>query len=230
MIKIKGYKILNNIYLLYVVFFITILNLFSFMYNKNYKSVILFSFITLFVYIFNKNMIIILLSALIVTNSFNLFTVEGYTNKKIKKVNKSIDNEEDETDKKDDEHEEYIPEDDGPEGYINNYSELDNDESQNKLKEEIVKKLGNIVIDQFINKDISNNLINTPGQTLQEEDIKSAELQKKLQQVSGDSPPIQPNPALINPTVKSDNKQPNEIYNKIYELNNKINELTNLIK
>jgi len=59
---------LNNIYFLYFVFFATIINLFGFMYNKDYQSVFLFSCMVLIVYIFNNNMIIVLLSSLIFVN------------------------------------------------------------------------------------------------------------------------------------------------------------------
>jgi hypothetical protein len=184
MIKIKGYKILNNIYLLYVVFFITLINLFSLMYNKNYKSVILFSVIVLVVYLFNKNMIIILLTALIITNIMNLTNKEGYNNKK-----------------KEDE----------------NVDELSEDIVDEKLvNDDLVKQISNMAIDKLLTnyEDMSNNIVvNTP--TLNETTTEMDDLNKKIDKV----------------TTETSMKEKNDLmYNKINELNTKMNELTALIQ
>ena len=84
--KLKGYSILNNIYFLYFVFFVALINLFGFMYNKDYQSVFLFACFALIIYLFNSNMIIVLLSTLIfvnlliVLNTLNGNTTEGLEN------------------------------------------------------------------------------------------------------------------------------------------------------
>jgi hypothetical protein len=84
--KLKGYSILNNIYFLYFVFFVALINLFGFMYNKDYQSVFLFACFALIIYLFNNNMIIVLLSTLIfvnlliVLNTLNGNTTEGLEN------------------------------------------------------------------------------------------------------------------------------------------------------
>jgi hypothetical protein len=189
MIKIKGYKILNNIYLLYLVFFVTLINLFSLMYNKNYKSVILFSVIVLTIYLFNKNMIIILLTALIITNIMNLTYMsvsEGYNNKK--KEDESIDEDSDEEDK------------------IKEKSDED----------DIVKKLGNIAIESLLNKyeDVSDNTVDNV-QSLQETNKETTQLSQKIDKAT--------NTGVI--------KEKNDLmYDKINELNSKMNELTALIQ
>ena len=203
MIKIKGYKILNNIYLLYLVFFITILNLFSLMYNKNYKSVILFSVIVLVIYLFNKNMIIILLTALIITNIMNLtqtnvFVSEGYNNKK--KDDDLMDDEETESEEsiKKEKSDENIEE-----GYTNN-------------DEDLVKQLSNMAIDKLLNNydDVSSNTVNN-SKTLEETNKESTQLSQKIDKASS----------------SGSLKEKNELmYNKINELNSKMNELTALIQ
>ena len=40
--KMKGYALLNNVAFLYFVFFVSLINLFGFMYNEDYQSVFLF--------------------------------------------------------------------------------------------------------------------------------------------------------------------------------------------
>jgi hypothetical protein len=86
--KIKGYPLLNNVSFLYFVFFVSIINLFGFMYNKDYESVFLFSCTALIVYMFNNNMIVVLLislifvNLLIVLNKLNNNTIEeGFEDK-----------------------------------------------------------------------------------------------------------------------------------------------------
>ena len=203
MIKIKGYKILNNIYLLYVVFFITILNLFTLMYNKNYKSVILFSVIVLVIYLFNKNMIIILLTALIITNIMNLtytnvFVSEGFNNKK-----KDDDLMDEPSDDLDESIEKEKPDNKNEEIYTNN-------------EDDIVKKISNMAIDKLLNNydDISNNTVDNT-QTIEETNKESTNLTQKIDKVTNSG------------SMKEKNLL---LYDKINELNGKMNELTALIQ
>jgi hypothetical protein len=60
----KG-RLLNNIKLLYFVFFLSLINLMYFVFNKDSQSIFLFATIALIVSIFNKNMIIVLLFTMI---------------------------------------------------------------------------------------------------------------------------------------------------------------------
>ena len=203
MIKIKGYKILNNIYLLYLVFFITILNLFTLMYNKNYKSVILFSVIVLVIYLFNKNMIIILLTALIITNIMNLtytnvFVSEGFNNKK-----KDDDLMDEPIDDLDESIEKEKPDNKNEEIYTNN-------------EDDIVKKISNMAIDKLLNNydDISNNTVDNT-QTIEETNKESTNLTQKIDKVTNSG------------SMKEKNLL---LYDKINELNGKMNELTALIQ
>ena len=204
MIKIKGYKILNNIYVLYVVFFITIINLFALMYNNNYKSVILFSILTLSIYLFNKNMIIILLLSLIIVNSINLLfnpKWEGYDNKKVKPTKAEINKEN--TKEKEPNEDDFIIEKPDinetlgiEEGYENN-------------EDDIIKKLSEVALKNLLNSDdMSNNTVNNL-QTLQETETTTNKLTKKIDSV------------VDKDTI---------IYDKINEINIKMNELTEMIK
>ena len=154
MIKIKGYKILNNIYLLYVVFFITIINLFALMYNKNYKSIILFSVLTLILYLFNKNMIIILLSSLIIVNSLNLLypKMEGYENEPPTKNKKVTVNKK------------------------NNTEEPENDIVKDLSNMALDTLLNNT-------EDMTNNDINTNSQLLQDTETDTKKLTKKIDKI-----------------------------------------------
>jgi len=99
--KIKGYPLLNNVSFLYFVFFVSIINLFGFMYNKDYESVFLFSCTALIVYMFNNNMIIVLLvslifvNLLIVLNKLNNNKVEeGFEDKAAPELKKEVKSEE----------------------------------------------------------------------------------------------------------------------------------------
>jgi len=203
MIKIKGYKILNNIYVLYVVFFITIINLFALMYNNNYKSVILFSILTLIIYLFNKNMIIILLLSLIIVNSINLLfnpKWEGYDNKKVKPT-KAENTKENTKDKESNEDDLIIEKPD-----IN--ETLGIEEGYENNEDDIIKKLSEVALNNLLNSDdMSNNSVNNL-QTLQETETTSNKLTKKIDKV------------VDKDTV---------IYDKINEINSKMNELTEMI-
>jgi len=204
MIKIKGYTILNNIYVLYVVFFITIINLFALMYNNNYKSVILFSILTLIIYLFNKNMIIILLLSLIIVNSINvLFNPkwEGYDNKTVKPT-KAENTKEITKDKESNEDDLIIEKPD-----IN--ETLGIEEGYENNEDDIIKKLSEVALNNLLNSDdMSNNSVNNL-QTLQETETTSNKLTKKIDRV------------VDKDTV---------IYDKINEINSKMNELTEMIK
>lgn len=204
MIKIKGYTILNNIYVLYVVFFITIINLFALMYNNNYKSVILFSILTFIIYLFNKNMIIILLLSLIIVNSINLLfnpKWEGYDNKKVKPT-KAENTKENTKDKESNEDDLIIEKPD-----IN--ETLGIEEGYENNEDDIIKKLSEVALNNLLNSDdMSNNSVNNL-QTLQETETTSNKLTKKIDKV------------VDKDTV---------IYDKINEINSKMNELTEMIK
>ena len=76
-------RLLNNVNLLYIIFFLSLLNLSYFIYNKDSQSIFLFSVIALIVYLFNNNMIIVLLFAMICVNGLILINLstEGMENK-----------------------------------------------------------------------------------------------------------------------------------------------------
>jgi len=76
-------RLLNNVNLLYIIFFVSLLNLSYFIYNKDTQSIFLFSVIALIVYLFNNNMIIVLLFTMICVNGLILINLstEGLENK-----------------------------------------------------------------------------------------------------------------------------------------------------
>jgi len=63
-------KLLENKYVLYIVFFLAVTNLFGYMVMGNYKAIILFVLVGYLVHNFNKNMIIVLGVPLILTAIF----------------------------------------------------------------------------------------------------------------------------------------------------------------
>jgi hypothetical protein len=75
-------RLLNNVKLLYIIFFLSLLNLSYFIYNKDSQSIFLFAVIALIVYLFNTNMIIVLLFTMICVNGLILINVstEGLEN------------------------------------------------------------------------------------------------------------------------------------------------------
>lgn len=75
-------KLLENKYVLYIVFFLAVTNIFGYMVMGNIKAVILFILIGYLVYCFNKNMVIVLLVPLIITSIFTAGGImrEGLTN------------------------------------------------------------------------------------------------------------------------------------------------------
>ena len=76
-------SLLNNVKLLYIIFFISLLNISYFILNKDTQSIFLFSVIALIVYLFNNNMIIVLLFTMICVNGLILINIstEGLENK-----------------------------------------------------------------------------------------------------------------------------------------------------
>lgn len=94
-------KLLENKYVLYVVFFLAVTNVFGYMVMGNYKAIALFILVGYLVYNFNKNMIIVLAVPLILTSIFISAGVirEGNANMDEKSVvlgsptvNKSVEN------------------------------------------------------------------------------------------------------------------------------------------
>ena len=63
-------KLLENKYVLYVVFFLAVTNVFGYMVMGNYKAIALFILVGYLVYNFNKNMIVVLAVPLILTSIF----------------------------------------------------------------------------------------------------------------------------------------------------------------
>ncbi len=80
-------RLLNNVNLLYIIFFLSLLNLSYFIYNKDSQSIFLFAVIALIVHLFNNNMIIVLLFTMICVNGLILINIsEGMENKSEPKV------------------------------------------------------------------------------------------------------------------------------------------------
>ena len=84
-------SVLRSTIVLYIVFFLALVNFFSYIMAHNYNAVVVFLVLGVITrYLFSKNMIIILLVSLILTNvimsvSFLRKTIEGLENKKMKK-------------------------------------------------------------------------------------------------------------------------------------------------
>jgi hypothetical protein len=73
-------KLLENKYVLYIVFFLALTNLFGYMVMGNYKAIALFVLVGYLVHNFNKNMILVLGVPLILTAIFTSgFIREGHT-------------------------------------------------------------------------------------------------------------------------------------------------------
>ena len=92
MIKVKSNnKLLTNVTFLYFIFFVTIINLFGFMYNKDYESVFLFACTAIIIYLFNNNMIIVLVGSLLFVNMLILLNKlngkEGLENSESSEMN-----------------------------------------------------------------------------------------------------------------------------------------------
>jgi hypothetical protein len=63
-------KLLENKYVLYIVFFLAVTNVFGYMVTGNYKAIALFVLVGYLVFCFNKNMIVVLLTPLVLTSIF----------------------------------------------------------------------------------------------------------------------------------------------------------------
>jgi hypothetical protein len=63
-------KLLENKYVLYIVFFLAVTNVFGYMVMGNYKAIALFILVGYLVFCFNKNMIVVLLTPLVLTSIF----------------------------------------------------------------------------------------------------------------------------------------------------------------
>ena len=70
--KFNAKKLLDNKYLLYLIFFIAVITVFGFISTNNHTAVVLFLVIALLTYCFSKNMIIILGSAILGTHVINM--------------------------------------------------------------------------------------------------------------------------------------------------------------
>ena len=70
--KFNAKKLLDNKYLLYLLFFISVITVFGFITTNNFTAVILFLVIALLTSYFSKNMIIILGSAILGTHVINI--------------------------------------------------------------------------------------------------------------------------------------------------------------
>tara|TARA_B100000902_G_C27315937_1_gene921287 strand:+ start:847 stop:1512 length:666 start_codon:yes stop_codon:yes gene_type:complete len=87
--KINTKKFLENKFILYLVFFLALISIFSYITTNNYASVLLFILISLLTKYFSKNMIVILGAAIIGTYLVTLINgntivnnrLEGYENK-----------------------------------------------------------------------------------------------------------------------------------------------------
>ena len=84
-------KILNNKFVLYLVYFITAMNIFGYVNLNDFNSVALFTLVAYITSFFNKNYVVILLVAILVTNVLGntqfmiIEGMEGLKNKKKKK-------------------------------------------------------------------------------------------------------------------------------------------------
>jgi hypothetical protein len=77
--KFEFNSLLKNKYVLYIVFFFTITNLFGYLMMNNFNSIIFFAMAGFLTSYFSKNMIIILMVALISTNFFTMTKMVGKT-------------------------------------------------------------------------------------------------------------------------------------------------------
>jgi len=74
-------KILQNVYILYVVVLISLLNIGWFVYYNNYNSIIAFVTCGLTVYLMNHNMIVVLGITMIIVNTLSMFNLVKIINK-----------------------------------------------------------------------------------------------------------------------------------------------------
>ena len=79
--KLESYKILKNKAFLYIVFFISLINILDYLFNSNYRALLLFVLISIVFYCFTKNMIIILGLATLITCIINYMQSSNIYNK-----------------------------------------------------------------------------------------------------------------------------------------------------
>ena len=118
-------SILKYVYLLYFVFFISLINVAWLIYYNKIKSIIIFASCCLAFYLVNKNMIFVLGLSLVIVNIASLVNnKEGYKNKE-----KNDEDDDDDDDKEgfdeDDDDKEGFDEDD--EGFDNNKNDIENE-------------------------------------------------------------------------------------------------------
>lgn len=77
--KVKSKKLLENRYLLYLVFFIALVTLFGFVSTNNFSAVLLFILIGILTSYFSKNMIVILASCIVGSHLINLVNTNSNT-------------------------------------------------------------------------------------------------------------------------------------------------------
>ena len=70
--KVKTKNLLENKFVLYLVFFLALVTVFSYIVTNNYPPVLLFLLIAILTYYFSKNMIIILGAAIVGTHVVSL--------------------------------------------------------------------------------------------------------------------------------------------------------------
>ena len=161
-------SILKNVYLLYFVFFISLINVSWLIYYNKIKSIIIFASCCLAFYLVNKNMIFVLGLSLVIVNIASLVkNKEGYKNKK-KDETEGFDEDEDEKDEdKNDEKDKKDKNDDENDDEKEGFDEDDEESSfmqdktlMKKIKKldpnifNTIKKLNSVDIDK-INKTIN---------------------------------------------------------------------------
>ena len=102
-------KILNSKVLLYLVYFITAMNVFGYVNLNDFNSVALFTLVSYVTSFFNKNHVVILLTGILITNTLGntqYMIVEGLTSRKTKEGMEHGDEEDEEEEEEQEELEE----------------------------------------------------------------------------------------------------------------------------
>lgn len=88
--KSKFQKLCNNLYFLYFIYALVLINILTFVYLKQWNSILLFLLLVLVFQYLTKNICILLLSSLLITNIFssNVILFEGFKGKSKKKNSK----------------------------------------------------------------------------------------------------------------------------------------------
>ena len=86
--KSKFQKLCNNLYFLYFIYALVLINILTFVYLKQWNSILLFLLLVLVFQYLTKNICILLLSSLLITNIFssNVILFEGFKGKSKKKI------------------------------------------------------------------------------------------------------------------------------------------------